>query len=132
MTGALRIRARPTGPEPPAVTEAKAMDSWIERLVKLVPAEIVATYLAGRGYAADFVGWWPFVCLLLLLIVRIQATRTSTSAPQWAAISISAISFVIWVFAVGGQFVTFSLSQNHASLLVLVWTTVVPALYKGN
>ena len=51
------------------------MDAWLARLVKLVPAEIVAVYLAGRPLAQErYAGGWPVVCLVLLVIVRAWGT----------------------------------------------------------
>ena len=35
-------------------------DPWLARLVKLVPAEVVSVYLAGRPLAQErFAGAWP-------------------------------------------------------------------------
>ena len=44
----LYAAARPAAGEP-----AGPIDSWLTRLVKLVPAEIVTVYLAGRPLAQE-------------------------------------------------------------------------------
>ena len=115
-----------------AASPADGLSSWMERLVKLVPAEIIAVYLAGRAYAEAFPGVWPIVCLALLVVVRVWGTREPPRGPQWIAVAVSAVSFVIWVFAIGGSFLNWSPDSHIAALLVLVWTTLVPVFYRGD
>jgi len=129
MSGPLRISTsaraaavgRPAGPA----------DPWLARLVKLVPAEIVAVYLAGRPLAQQrYAGTWPVACLVLVVIVRAWGTR-DRRGPQWVSVAISAVSFVLWVCAMGGRFLTYNVDVNLAALGVLVWTTLVPVLWRG-
>jgi len=129
MSGPLRISTssrasavgRPAGP----------VDPWLARLVKLVPAEIVAVYLAGRPLAQErYAGGWPVVCLVLLVIVRAWGT-SDRRGPQWVSLAISAVSFVLWVYAMGGRFLTYNVDVNLAALGVLVWTTLVPVFWRG-
>jgi hypothetical protein len=128
MTAPLRIVDR--GP-PGVAAEPGPASEWIERLVKLVPAEILAVYLAGRPHAEAIHGAWPLVCLGLLLAVRAWGTHEPGRGPQWPAIGISAVSFLIWVLAVDGRILGLRLDADVAALALLVWTTLVPALYRG-
>lgn len=106
-------------------------DPWLARLVKLVPAEIMAVYLAGRPLAQEhYAGMWPLLCLALLVIVRAWGT-SDRRGPQWLSVAISAVSFVLWVYAMGGRFLTFGVDVNLAGLGVLVWTTLVPLFWRG-
>ena len=132
MTLPAPLRIRRASPVATAVADRGDVKSWMERLIKLVPSEIVAVYLAGRGYAAAIPGIWPLICLGLLLIVRLWGTHERGKGPQWIAVGVAAVSFVIWVFAMGGQMVGLSLSTGTASLLVLIWATLVPVFYKGD
>ena len=129
MSGPLRISTalraaavgRPAGPA----------DPWLTRLVKLVPAEVVAVYLAGRPLAQErYAGGWPVACLVLLVIVRAWGTN-DRHGPQWVSVAISAVSFVLWVYAIGGRFLTWSVDVNLAALGVLLWTALVPVLWRG-
>ena len=107
------------------------IDSWLGRVVKLVPAEIVAVYLAGRPLAqAQYAGTWPLACLALVIIVRAFGTLDKRG-PQWVSVAVSAVSFVLWVYAMGGRFLTWNVDVNLASLAVLVWTTLVPVFWRG-
>ena len=117
-----RASGEPAGP----------VDPWLTRLVKLVPAEIVAVYLAGRPLAQEhYAGLWPVACLVLTIVVRAFGTSDS-SGPQWLSVGVSAVSFVLWVYATGGQFLTYPLDVNLAGLAVLVWTTLVPVFWRGD
>lgn len=108
------------------------VDPWLARLVKLVPAEIVAVYLAGRPLAQErYAGGWPVVCLVMVVIVRAWGTR-DRRGPQWLSVGVSTVSFVLWVYAMGGRFLTYNVDVNLASLGVLVWTTLVPLFWRGD
>ena len=130
MNAALRLNSAPPG----ALIRrpASSIDPWLTRLVKLVPAEIVAVFLAGRPLAQErYAGQWPVACLTLLVIVRALGT-SDRRGPQWVSVAISAVSFVLWVYAMGGRFLSYTVDVNLASLAVLVWTTLVPVLWRGD
>jgi hypothetical protein len=110
---------------------AGPVDPWLARLVKLVPAEIVAVYLAGRPLAQErYAGLWPVACLVLAIVVRAFGT-SDRRGPQWLSVAVSAVSFVLWVYATGGHFLTIVVDPNLAALAVLVWTTLVPVFWRG-
>jgi len=130
LNAALRLNSAPPG----ALIRkpAGSVDPWLTRLVKLVPAEIVAVFLAGRPLAQErYAGQWPVACLILLVIVRALGT-SDRRGPQWVSVAISAVSFVLWVYAMGGRFLSYTVDINLASLAVLVWTTLVPVLWRGD
>jgi hypothetical protein len=130
MNAPLRIRVAGT---PAAAGESPGpIDTWLSRLVKLMPAEIVAVYLAGRPLAQErYAGYWPVVCLVLTVIVRAWGT-SDRRGPQWISVAVSAVSFVVWVYATGGHFLTTMVDVNLAGLAVLVWTTLVPLFWRGD
>ena len=137
MRAPLRIRrwagaARPREAQAPAPDGLDPLRGWLERLVKLIPSEIVVVYLAGRGHAGAIPDLWPVICLALLVVVRVWGTREPPKGPQWIAVSISAVSFVVWVFAIGGRFAGVALNPDTAALVGLVWATLVPVVYRGD
>ena len=137
--------------------------SYMERLVKLVPTEAVAVYpllfseasgLAdpiNRARAVALVSW---IILAIVIVLRCQATAAPDRGPQWFAVVISVISYVIWVYVFGGQFgvegwLHLWLGQSSGptglldpdlakfksligSLALVCWTLVVPVVYKGD
>jgi hypothetical protein len=143
MAAPLRIgspAAAPPGvvPENAVAPVAEPVKDYIGRLVKLIPSEVIGLYLLGVGIIpADqkpAFAIWAAVCFLLVILVRAYATSDQASGlkPQWIAVAISAISFVIWVYTLGGPFADYGLYQPYiGSLAVLVWIFVVPFFYKG-
>ncbi len=130
---------RPAASPATAATIPSPMQWYMERLVKLIPCEVVGLYLVGNGMIpaetkiATVI--WSIVCLLLVVLVRSQATgdKANNISPQWAAVGISSMSFVIWVYNMPGPFQAYNLAIPFVgSLAVLVWTFVVPYFYKGS
>ena len=145
MAGLLRIR-------PPIVrttrSVANQIEDYIERLVKLIPTEIIGLYLAGKsailtkfpspsgqpGEATYWIIWMAF-CMVGVLVVRSYMTRDpdQNQPPQWTAVFIAIVSFVIWVYSMGDVFArVFDVWDPLTStLLVLAWTFIVPIFYRG-
>jgi hypothetical protein len=123
-----KVRERPT-----------PIQSYMERLVKLIPAEVVGLYLVGQGIIPPTervaIVVWSIVCLGLVVLIRAKATgdRANNLSPQWIAVVVSTISFVIWVYNMPGPFQAFQVAIPYVgSLAVLVWTFIVPFLYQGS
>lgn len=131
MRAPLRIRAGAVAPGSDA-DPGSPVGNWLERLVRLIPSEIVIVYLTGRSHAGAIPDAWPVICLALLVVVRVWGTREPPKGPQWIAVGISAVSFVVWVLAIGGRFAGLSLDQDTAALVALVWGVVAPILYRGD
>ncbi len=125
MIGSLRInKARAAG---------QPTDEYLARLVKLVPSEVLAIYAAGTELAKTWLGVWAFVCLVLVAVVRAFASSQGGKPIQWKAVAVSLVSFIIWIYATGGQFFSWSLLiPGVASIAVIVWTFLVPYIYKGD
>jgi hypothetical protein len=86
-------------------------DEYKDRLVKLIPAEVVAVYLfiSGLVSATDpektpqgLVLTIVFVVLLLLTLPYLSRVARVTNPLQ---LGISTGAFVVWVFSLGGPFV---------------------------
>jgi hypothetical protein len=114
--------------------------AYLDRLMKLIPSEVVGLYLIGEGMipSAERIGLviWSVVCLVAVFCVRAFGTRDKDSGKsvQWAAVAITCVSFVIWLYCIGGPFQKFPGVRVPyiGSLLVLAWTFFVPLFYKGD
>jgi hypothetical protein len=148
----LRIRKQPDisvrleSMDGEAVT--KNADEYLDRLLKLIPSDVVGIYLIGRQIsdAQNATHWWAFICLALVIVIRIIATResknpsknnnqglNSLSGIQWPTVFISSFSFIIWVYTLGDYLPWLNFIPSWtASLALLVWTVLVPYLYKGD
>lgn len=128
----------------PAATPGDPLKAYVERLVKLIPAEVVSLYVAGRaliqssfpqgGDAAQpyWIGWTLF-CIVAVVLVRAWATSDAAQRlkPQWGAVAIATVSFVVWVYSLGDVFRAWPFwSELAAGLLVLAWTFIAPWLVR--
>lgn len=113
---------------------------YLERLLKMIPGEVVGIYLIGKGVipvaAVKPALIWVLICFLLVIVSRIYGTadRERKLPPQPGAIAISCISFLIWTYSLGYPFdqVGDLYMPYIASLAILVWTFLVPKIYKGD
>lgn len=137
MSGPFRIR-RPGAKGAMAGAPADDFGSYLDRLLKMIPAEIISLYLVGSRLIPEeqaiVLVVWAVICLIGLLIVRAYGTadQVNNLPPDWTHVGISAAAFVVWVYSLGGPFEALGLYINYVgSLLVLAWTFFVPLLYKG-
>jgi hypothetical protein len=113
----------------------KGPDDYLGRLMKLIPAEVVALYLTFRELAEGWIGVWSSICLGLVIVVRVFGTTVPGKPVQIKAVAISAVSFVLWVYAIGGHFLRWQLPDSPTgviSVAIGVWTFIVPMLYRGD
>ncbi|MBN1220122.1 MAG: hypothetical protein JXM69_14435 [Anaerolineae bacterium] len=143
MVAPFRIQRRDTaGAQTVAKTAgpADSLGSYMDRLLKMIPAEVVSLYVVGIGIIptghVTYHTIWAIICFIGLFAVRIWGTADlgRNLPPDWTHITISAIAFVIWVYSLGslGIFGVWGLADPViGSLLILVWTFFVPLFYKG-
>jgi hypothetical protein len=152
MSAPLRIKRHPNqahlGDDASAQNPSPVKD-YVDRLVKLVPAEVLALYLTGKGQITERFktppkdpvlldenhAWiiWTLVCLVGAFLIRRWATsdRQKAVPPDWVAVFIACGAFLVWVYSLGDVFarVWHVWDPLAASLLVLFWTFLAPLLY---
>jgi hypothetical protein len=124
---------------------------YVGRLVLLIPGEIIALYQAGRAaiihqFATPPSDWspsvisedgawigWTLFCLGALILVRRWATSDPRAgiAPDWKAVALCAVSYLVWVYSLGDVFARVLTVWDPlvAALLALAWTFVAPWLH---
>lgn len=122
-----------------APTSGPPLQAYVERLVRLIPSEVVGLYLVGIGVVPHTnklaQAIWAFVCLGLVVLVRAigSADPGRKVGPEWGSVAVSSVSFVIWVYTMPGAFASYNLAVPWVgSLLILAWTFSVPYFYKGS
>ena len=129
-----RVRALP----PKALGAAAAaqpveIDSYFDKVLKYIPADIVAAWLAVTGLVSSArdiprqtVLWVAFGSGLILTAwwTWRQATVPGRKPPVTQAV-ISTSAFAVWVFALGGPFQSVPGRAVYGSLLLIVYTLVV-------
>jgi hypothetical protein len=123
-----------------------ALQQYAGRLVQLIPAEVVAAYSAIRGIvvgaaandalAKETLPWLPLLGIAAVLFVRAWGTRTpsgSLSSIQWRAVGIAAVSFVVWIISLGHPIIVETpISPWIGSVLLIIWSFLMPYVYKGS
>lgn len=135
MTAPFRIQR----PDEGALGGSEEFRQYLDRLLKMIPGEVVGVYMIGSGFLPEknlpFAAGWVVVCLLLVILVRVYGTGDSSKGqkPQGLPVAIAALAFVIWIFWLGGPFELLNIPYRAqlASLAVLVWSFVIPLIYKG-
>jgi hypothetical protein len=109
-------------------------DSYRERLVKYVPVETLALFVAFYGttyYISGSETWYPLMARWIMIagiIGTVLWLWYADGVTDIVQLGISAIGFVIWVFALGVVTVA-SLpfyNQAAAAALLLIWLFCAP------
>jgi len=105
-------------------------DNYITRVVKYIPAEVVALYLTlqgllGAANQAEGVAAW---CVLGgCLVGCVLYLRRLSGVKHWSQITVSGLGFLAWAFALGGPFKTFSwYLPVYGACVVAFFTFLVP------
>ena len=123
--------------EPPP--DSKTTDSYFEKLVKYIPADILAAYVAITGITASvdpplWLGWGVFGVLLALTPLYVCFVKTepkgfvSSKTFHWVT---ACLAFSSWVFAMGGPFVMFDWYKPYLGSVVLILTTLIIPVLEG-
>ncbi len=117
--------------------EIKAGDRYISRLLKNIPSEIIATYLAVEGLLkSEIAGTESKVWLWIVFGILLVAT------PLWLIFKeqvrmirqnvFATVSFIIWIMVMGGPFATIEgYDTVIGSILLIICTTLVFPIATG-
>lgn len=103
--------ALPSGSSPPG-GGGKPLEDYLERVAKYVPVEIIAAYMAIRGFlpahgADGAIPAWAEIAIYAALIglTPLYLLRIAGDVPdRGRQIGIATVSFVVWSYAIGGPF----------------------------
>lgn len=120
--------------------DSKNTDSYFEKLVRYIPADILAAYVAISGITESnnpplWLTWGVFGVLLALTPLYVCLVKTqpagfvSSKFFHWVT---ACIAFTAWVFALGGPFAaTFSWHEPYLGSVVLILTTLIIPVLEG-
>lgn len=113
-------------------------DDPATRLLKYIPADVVGLWIAGNSLiqsqpdASSRSGllWLLFVVgVVFTFLWTNKQTKSQGRPPAWRQIILSCITFTVWVFAIGGPFVSLPFYQPiQGSLLLLFYSAAIPLL----
>jgi uncharacterized membrane protein HdeD (DUF308 family) len=135
----LTINIKKKEERPLGAPAAEPYDNYITKLLKLIPADVIAVYLTGLALIPTSLPdnqkivpmVWLGICFIFVIIVRYLVTKDKDTPPNWMIIAISAVSFLIWSYSMGGPWATYNLYIAYiGGLLVLGWTFLIPFCFK--
>lgn len=112
-------------------------NTYKDRLVKLIPSEIVAAYVTLFGLISGVVSenkitlLWIVIGVLFILtpfyLIKISGVK------KMGQIIFSTFGFLIWVFATGSPIQNIWDFQVVflASIILIIYTLIIPLIYKG-
>ena len=120
-----------TGNEPAGTRIAATTDSYTDRLLKYIPAEVVTLYMLVLGLTGKFsaagdmkvIQWVIFVIFCLLTYGYLRRVAKVHKVQQ---LLISILAFIVWVFALGGPFALYSwYNPVYGEILLPVYTFTI-------
>ena len=114
--------------------ETGAYDGYFSRLIKLVPAEVIAFYLAldaiASAMSAKEILLWIALGIALIGCWFYLGRLANVTRIDQRLITLCAL--VIWVYVFGGPFASMDwYDVNYGKLVLVVFTFFVPVFFKG-
>ena len=108
--------------------ESPALDSYYNKLVKLIPAEIIALFLSldtiTKSANYKTLEWFIFAFCFVGTYLYLQRVTKVTKKNQ---IFISLGAYCVWVFAIGGPFAKLIWYDSiYAGVLMTCYTFLIP------
>lgn len=125
----------PGDPSVPSVTPKK--DEYTDRLLKYIPAEVVACYIFVIGFIQKLtkpedikIASWVIFFLFCILTVWYLWKILKVRKVQQLVISL--IAFIVWVFALGGPFILLTWYNPVYGEILLPVYTLVAAIWEAD
>lgn len=108
--------------------QIKRDQHYRDKLLKLIPSEIVAAYMVVMGIIPEnSAQWGTLIVSLVLLILTPFYLKRFEKVTNNIQIVMCSLSFVVWVYSLGGPFVHWNVHQPWiASIVLILWTLVIP------
>ena len=118
----------------PATAPIKAPDTYVDRLIKYIPPDVIAAYatiegmIASAGSAKDnsFLAWAVFVVILIACPFYLWRIGGVAKPLQ---LGISTFAFVVWAFAYNGPpFSLLEIRPVYGTVLLALTTFLIPII----
>lgn len=111
-------------------------DGYFDRLFKYIPAELVAGYIFVNGTvkqitdqsSAEVLHWILFTAFWILTPLYLWRVQKVKKIQQHI---ISLLSFIVWVFALGGPFALYGWYDPVYGALLLPFYTIIIAIWEA-
>jgi len=108
--------------------EIRKDQKYKDRLLKLIPTEIVAAYIVLAGIIPSASAKWGLlvVSVILFILVPLYLWRIQ-DVKRLSQIIFTPISFAIWIYSIGGPFLYWGIYEKWiGSVVLILWTLIVP------
>jgi len=121
-------------------TDSELPDKYMDKIIKLVPSEIIAAFIAINNLidieegAYMRIHWIVFFILLIATPFYISKITKRKDLPVLKSqILISTIAFTVWVFALGGPFRYLNWYDSiYGSIFMILFTALSPLFIVPN
>lgn len=128
----------------PGGSDQSECDGYIDRLLKYIPAEVIALYLGANNvipasdsshpHQQEFAMWAVAALAALATPLYLYiTTRKKGAPPVWSQIIIGSVAFPVWVFAIGGpfeaSFPNWYKQERWIGAIVIMFGTFLAGLY---
>ncbi len=109
----------------------KTEDQFKEKLLKLIPSEIIAAYLCIQGLLMAQPKQVIWIVMGVMFILTFLYLRQIEQVRKIDHLLFSTFSFLIWVYGIGTEEVLGGLyNPPLASLVLVLWTLFIPLVVK--
>ena len=111
--------------------EIKRDQNYGEKLLRLIPSEIVAAYIVVTSVIPESAVKWGYLIVSIILFItvpcymwRIQKVKNILQ------LIITTIAFAVWTYSLnGGAFKEWGLYKSWiASVILVLWTLIIPII----
>ncbi len=119
---------------PEAEREKVKPDDYLTKILKYIPAEVVALYVTLYNIAYAARADIPFTLIVWIIfgigiIGTVLYLLRVAKVNDWSQITVSTIAFVVWVFALGGPFSHCAWYQPaYGALILPIYTFFMPIM----
>jgi hypothetical protein len=111
--------------------QIKRDQTYRDKLLKLIPSEIVAAYMVLIGIIPEhYAKWGTLVVSIILLILTPFYLKKLEKVANNVQVLFCSLSFVVWVYSLGGlggPFRHWHMYQPWiGSVVLILWTLIVP------
>lgn len=117
---------------------AISTNDFKDRLVKLIPSEIVTAYITLQGLISDkkdHLSTYTWIVFLSLLILTPLYLFFISNVKKPGQVIFTTVAYIIWVLATGGFTIMLPsvsiLNEFLGSLILIIYTLIIPFVYKG-
>jgi len=112
----------------------KSDDGYLEALVKNMPSETVAGYLAALGFLAGqksipvvvlWIVWGLFLAATPIYLWLVKPSDENPARPWWQVWIFAPLAFVAWSMTTGGAWAKIDKAAMIGSCLVLLLTVLI-------